>query len=697
MNRSVDSPPPDLVQLFEPIRDDLRRSSASSAVTSSRRSRSSRRSASTSRQSGGKRVRPAVLLMAARLCGYTGDRAVLYAAVVEFIHTATLVHDDIIDDSELRRGRLAVHSQWGNDVTVLLGDFLYIKSMSLALTQDTLDIVRLLCDVTLRMIEGELYQLTKNGDVDLTEDEHFDIIRRKTAYLFAGCAQIGGMLGDVDAEQQDALRDYGFNLGIAFQLVDDLLDFTGDADALGKPVGGDLREGKMTLPIIHLLAQRRPGRARRWWPASCDETNVTLERLARAHAPARRDAARSTTRTTRASEFGERAKQQLSAFPAGARARRAAGAARLRPAPRPVIGRTEVRPYDSTALGPAIAVVSPAQRIARTPRAHPPPRRARTTSTTIPRSPTPSSTRSCGSSQRARGGAPRPRHARLADAARRRAPRRGLRDGRASRRRCSASTTPTPRRSCARSTSASARACGSGAAPDAVDYVAELKIDGLSIALTYEDGALVRGATRGDGVRGEDVTSNVRTIRAIPLSLKDGAAGRDRDPRRGLSPAHGLRAHEPASGRRPASRCSPTRATPPPATMRNLDPPLVARRGLQLLGLPGWSARARPDHARGHAGAAVGVGPAGRAALAARAPASTRVVAFCARLAGRTPHARLRHRRRRHQAGRRWRRASGSAPRRSSRAGRSRSSSRPSRRRRMLKAHRAATSAAPAR
>ena len=126
----------------------------------------------------------------------------LYAAVVEFIHTATLVHDDIIDDSELRRGRLAVHSRWGNDITVLLGDYLYIKSMALALTHDTLDIVRLLCDVTLRMIEGELYQLTKNGDADITEDEHFDIIRRKTAYLFGGCAQIGGMLGKVDAEQR---------------------------------------------------------------------------------------------------------------------------------------------------------------------------------------------------------------------------------------------------------------------------------------------------------------------------------------------------------------------------------------------------------------------------------------------------------------------------------------------------------------
>jgi octaprenyl-diphosphate synthase len=205
--------------------------------------------------SGGKRIRPAVLLMASRLSGYEGDRAVLYAAVVEFIHTATLVHDDIIDDSELRRGRLAVHSRWGNDITVLLGDYLYIKSMSMALMHDTLDLVRVLCDVTLRMIEGELYQLTKNGDAHITEEEHLEIIRRKTAYLFGGCAQIGGMLGGVTREQEEALRDYGFNLGIAFQLVDDLLDFTGDAKTLGKPIGADLREGKMTLPLIHLLAQ----------------------------------------------------------------------------------------------------------------------------------------------------------------------------------------------------------------------------------------------------------------------------------------------------------------------------------------------------------------------------------------------------------------------------------------------------------
>src|SRR2546425_11464371 len=132
--------------------------------------------------------------------------------------------------------------------------------MALALTQAALEIIRLLCDVKLHTIKGELYQLTKNGDADISEDEHFDIIRRKTAYLFGGCAQIGGMLGKISAEREQALREYGFNLGVAFQLVDDLLDFTGDAQAVGKPIGSDLREGKVTLPLIHLLRQSSNGR-----------------------------------------------------------------------------------------------------------------------------------------------------------------------------------------------------------------------------------------------------------------------------------------------------------------------------------------------------------------------------------------------------------------------------------------------------
>jgi octaprenyl-diphosphate synthase len=248
----------DLAQIFEPIRDDLERVEHEFARHIQSRVALIPEMGKYIQKSGGKRVRPAVLLMAARLGGYTGERAVLNASVVEFIHTATLVHDDIIDGADVRRGRLAVHSRWGNDITVLLGDYLYIKSMAMALTQDSLEIVRLLCDVTLRMIEGELYQLTKTGDVEISEEEHFEIIRRKTAYLFGGCAQIGGVLGGVTKDQELALREFGFNLGVAFQLVDDLLDYTADETALGKPVGGDLREGKVTLPLVYALERATP-------------------------------------------------------------------------------------------------------------------------------------------------------------------------------------------------------------------------------------------------------------------------------------------------------------------------------------------------------------------------------------------------------------------------------------------------------
>lgn len=244
-----------LAQMFEPIRADLREVEREFARHVQSQIALIPTIGNYIQDGGGKRIRPAVLLMAARMAGYSGERAVLYASVIEFIHTATLVHDDIIDESQLRRGRDAVHTRWGNHVTVLFGDFLYLKSMSLALTQDSLEIIRLLCDVTLRIVEGEIYQLTKNGVVDLTEDEHFDIMRRKTAFLFAGCAKIGGMLGPTTREQQEALWDYGLNIGMAFQIADDVLDFTGEEVVLGKPVGGDLREGKMTLPLIHLLSR----------------------------------------------------------------------------------------------------------------------------------------------------------------------------------------------------------------------------------------------------------------------------------------------------------------------------------------------------------------------------------------------------------------------------------------------------------
>jgi octaprenyl-diphosphate synthase len=270
--------PLDLAQIFEPVRDDLARVDQEFLKHVQSRVQLIPQIGKYLQTSGGKRIRPATLLMAARMAGYQGERAVLYASVIEFVHTATLVHDDIIDESGTRRGRVAVHSRWGTDITVLLGDYLYIKSMGMALTYDSLDIVRLLCEVTLRMIEGELYQLTKTGDVDITVDEHLDIIRRKTAHLFGGSAQIGGMLGATTPEQQAALWEYGFNLGIAFQLVDDLLDYTADERNLGKPIASDLREGKVTLPIIHLL--ERGGRAREIVDGIVRDRDVTREQWA---------------------------------------------------------------------------------------------------------------------------------------------------------------------------------------------------------------------------------------------------------------------------------------------------------------------------------------------------------------------------------------------------------------------------------
>jgi octaprenyl-diphosphate synthase len=310
----VEKSSPALTQIFEPIRADLEKVDQEFARHVQSKVQLIPQIGQYIRTSGGKRIRPAVLLMASRLSSYHGDRSILYAAVVEFIHTATLVHDDIIDDSDLRRGRLAVHSRWGNDITVLLGDYLYIKSMALALTHDELEIIRLLCDVTLRMIEGELYQLTKNGDADITEEEHFDIMRRKTAYLFGGCAQIGGMLGKVSAEREQALREYGFNLGMAFQLVDDLLDFTGDAQAVGKPIGSDLREGKVTLPLIHLQQHASSGPAPQIIRDVIASRTVDPEQW-RELLRELKEHASIDYACRKAEEFAERAKKPLYAFP----------------------------------------------------------------------------------------------------------------------------------------------------------------------------------------------------------------------------------------------------------------------------------------------------------------------------------------------------------------------------------------------
>lgn len=204
-------------------------------------------------EGGGKRIRPALLLLCSRLAGYEGDRHVLFATVFELIHTATLVHDDVIDSSTLRRGRSTVHQRWGNHLTVLVGDHLYLKAMNFALSADDLRLVKILCDITLEMIEGEIIQSHINGRMDVSEAQYLDVMRRKTALLFSGCAQVAGVLAGQDEERTESLRRLGLNLGMAYQIVDDLLDFTADARILGKPVANDLREGRITLPLIYLL------------------------------------------------------------------------------------------------------------------------------------------------------------------------------------------------------------------------------------------------------------------------------------------------------------------------------------------------------------------------------------------------------------------------------------------------------------
>ena len=209
------------------------------------------------RAGGGKRIRPALLLLSAKLFGYTGNGAVKLATVVEIIHTATLVHDDIIDEAQLRRGRPAANTQWGNSMCVLAGDWLYMQAFKIAVQERNFHILDLLIDLTQQMVEGELLQMEKLGRC-ITLDEHFDLIFRKTACLFSVSTQVGGALGGATDEQESRLAQYGHNLGMAFQIVDDVLDLTASEDVLGKPVASDLREGKATMAVIHALERCTP-------------------------------------------------------------------------------------------------------------------------------------------------------------------------------------------------------------------------------------------------------------------------------------------------------------------------------------------------------------------------------------------------------------------------------------------------------
>ncbi len=205
----------------------------------------------------GKRLRPALVLLASKFCGAEGDMDVRFGAVFELVHTATLVHDDVIDHAQVRRGKPTLNTLWGNTLTVLFGDLLYLHAMSSAIAGRSWRMMEIFADVTTRMIEGELIQNDVLYKLNTSRQDYFEIQERKTALLFAGCTETGAVLAGWSADHVEAMKRYGLEIGRAFQLVDDLLDYTATADALGKPVFSDLREGKLTLPMLTLLEQAR--------------------------------------------------------------------------------------------------------------------------------------------------------------------------------------------------------------------------------------------------------------------------------------------------------------------------------------------------------------------------------------------------------------------------------------------------------
>lgn len=202
---------------------------------------------------GGKRLRPILLLLSSKLVGNAGEDAVRLAAVVELIHTATLVHDDVIDYARTRRGRPSINVVWGNHTSVLAGDWLYMQAFQIALRERNFHMLDVLISLTQMMVEGELLQLERLRRIDLTEADYMELVDRKTAALFSACARLGALVGGAGEITETRLGEYAWNLGIAFQLIDDILDFTSSEKMLGKPVGNDLREGKVTLPLIYAL------------------------------------------------------------------------------------------------------------------------------------------------------------------------------------------------------------------------------------------------------------------------------------------------------------------------------------------------------------------------------------------------------------------------------------------------------------
>jgi len=264
--------------------------------------------------SGGKRLRPMLTLAASRLCGYRGDQHVLLAACVEFIHTATLLHDDVVDSSLLRRGGTTANALWGNQPSVLVGDFLFSRSFQLMVEAQSLKILSILADAATVIAEGEVLQLLTSNNTDTTEDAYLDVVIAKTAALFAAATRIGAVLADRPQAEEDALESYGRNLGIVFQLVDDILDFSAHEVALGKAVGDDFRDGKITLPVV--LAYRRGNEdEREFWRRCLVEGEQRPGDFAHAQALLQQHGTLINT-LERARHYGTIARDALAIFPA---------------------------------------------------------------------------------------------------------------------------------------------------------------------------------------------------------------------------------------------------------------------------------------------------------------------------------------------------------------------------------------------
>lgn len=205
--------------------------------------------------SGGKRIRPLLNLLSARMCGYKGDYDKAMSVVFEYLHAATLLHDDIVDDAEVRRGNPAAHSIWGTPGTVLVGDLLLARAVAIATAADKIEICRILTETTVDLAQGEIQQLLGRRNLDITEEQYLEVIRCKTSSLVQAACKVGGILADAPKDQVEALSAYGYNFGMAFQLIDDLLDYTAEGKVLGKTIGIDLQEGNLTMPLIHSLKQ----------------------------------------------------------------------------------------------------------------------------------------------------------------------------------------------------------------------------------------------------------------------------------------------------------------------------------------------------------------------------------------------------------------------------------------------------------